>query len=328
MSSSLSNRFNFFSQITPERVQWLLRQPSTISVLASIGVHGLAWATLPLLPSQPERPVGRSQVRVVELSPAERLRLPETIPPLRSTNPLPPPDLSSLPPSFPIPSNTSPLYPIPFDSSPYPIPPDPPSLPSDSPSDAAKQAESDRRVAEEDRRARATEEDRRARAIEEDRRAKIAAEQAAEENRRKPYRFNPNNVALQDEPGQIGQLRKGTSDLQANLDRIAQNNREQDIALPRSQSIAYTAEACSNIPKAEQKKIKMGVTAIITPQGQPAEEPQVFISSGYEGLDQAAIFYVSEQIKVQASDEYKPNRRGQYRGVLQTIEFDPANCGS
>lgn len=54
----------------------LLREPLTIAVFASIGAHSLLAAVLPLIPSEPP-PEEVRQVRVIELSPMERLRLPQ-----------------------------------------------------------------------------------------------------------------------------------------------------------------------------------------------------------------------------------------------------------
>jgi hypothetical protein len=67
-----------------------LRQPLSIAVLASLGMHGLMAMLLPLLP--PSNPAAAEQgtVKLVELSPAEQLRLPQsgaplTFPPLKNS---------------------------------------------------------------------------------------------------------------------------------------------------------------------------------------------------------------------------------------------------
>jgi outer membrane biosynthesis protein TonB len=63
----------------------LLRDPMTIAVFASIAVHSFLAAALPLIPSAKPAEDLR-QVRVIELSPLERLRLPQPGA-LSSTNP-------------------------------------------------------------------------------------------------------------------------------------------------------------------------------------------------------------------------------------------------
>ena len=114
------------SQLTPQQVLKALRHPSAIAVLASIGVHGLLAVVLPLLPMKSEEPKKPRPVKVVALTPAEQGRLGlgrgngfgnGNGNGLRSSNPLP--DLSSLPPSYPLSSPT----PNPFYSFPPAAPP-------------------------------------------------------------------------------------------------------------------------------------------------------------------------------------------------------------
>jgi len=105
-----------------------LRQPIVLAALGSLGIHGFLWAILPILPiaSKPSAVQQPPTVGLVELTPAERGRLP----PL---NPLPPANKqlsdselslpeSSLPP--PLPPEPSVLPPLP-----PPPPPDPSVLP-------------------------------------------------------------------------------------------------------------------------------------------------------------------------------------------------------
>ena len=124
MSSSLSKTPSWFSQVTPQQVLAVLRQPSAIAVLASIVVHGLLAATLPLLPMKPEEPKKPRATKVLALTPAEQGRLgigkgygSGNGNGLGSANSLP----DFLPPSFPIPTpSTSPFYSFPTDP---PVPP-------------------------------------------------------------------------------------------------------------------------------------------------------------------------------------------------------------
>lgn len=117
----------------------LLQQPTAISAIASLGVHVLLFAVLPILPyaafteSEPEI---RQSVEVVELTPEEQSRLPEfstdqpiDLPPLfqdsfppGSLPPLPIPDPSTTPPpaddlfsdplfNTPLPNFSFPIFP-------------------------------------------------------------------------------------------------------------------------------------------------------------------------------------------------------------------------
>ncbi|PSB24777.1 hypothetical protein C7B82_25550 [Stenomitos frigidus ULC18] len=55
-----------------------LRQPFSIAVLASVGVHGLLWAALPNFLAETEKiPDTKQRVQTVELSPAEQSQLPQ-----------------------------------------------------------------------------------------------------------------------------------------------------------------------------------------------------------------------------------------------------------
>ncbi len=114
----------------------MLRQPIGMAVLASLGFHGLLWATLPRLHAF-SRPVADQQQRtvgLVELTPAEQNRLPEaatlgantsqvTLPPFATQPsvlpPMPPPLPSGLlTPSLSFPVSGTPLYNYPIRTSP------------------------------------------------------------------------------------------------------------------------------------------------------------------------------------------------------------------
>jgi len=98
-----------------------LRQPIGLAVLSSIGIHGLLWSVLPVLPLESKQ-VSESQrtVGLIELTPAEQSRLPQFAPP-PSTN-----ELSELP---PLPPATSELPPLPEQSVMPPLTPTTSELP-------------------------------------------------------------------------------------------------------------------------------------------------------------------------------------------------------
>lgn len=69
---------NPFSPEARDRALELLRNPFSIAVLASLGLHGLMFAVLPMLPAAKPQDIDPKQtIGVVELNPLEQMRLPE-----------------------------------------------------------------------------------------------------------------------------------------------------------------------------------------------------------------------------------------------------------
>ncbi|MBF2074310.1 MAG: energy transducer TonB [Synechococcales cyanobacterium C42_A2020_086] len=102
-----------------QKVQEILKNPSAVAAIASLGAHGLLFLALPLLPSaglKATEPEIKQSVAMVELTPEEQQRLPDfsTLPPLDlpplneparppaadlfSLSPLPQPPSAQLPP--------------------------------------------------------------------------------------------------------------------------------------------------------------------------------------------------------------------------------------
>jgi len=96
MSNSFSpKKAPNLNQETLERVLVALRQPFSIAVLASLGLHGVLWAALPNMLADTEKvPDTQRRVQTVELSPAEQSQLPSfginQVPTLLPTNPTKP----------------------------------------------------------------------------------------------------------------------------------------------------------------------------------------------------------------------------------------------
>jgi len=108
-----------------------LRQPIGLAALGSLGIHGLLWTILPVLPLK-SKPLAAQQpqtVGVVELTPSEQSRLPQVAPSPSAQQPsdLPPLPLESMPP--PLPPESSVLPPLPPSSVPPPLPPESSVLP-------------------------------------------------------------------------------------------------------------------------------------------------------------------------------------------------------
>lgn len=101
---------NPFSPEARDRALELLRNPFSIAVLASLGLHGLMFAVLPMLSStKPQQLDPKQTVGVVELNPLEQMKLPEFAnpqvpfsPPTTQTKKkiLPPPSTQKQPPSL------------------------------------------------------------------------------------------------------------------------------------------------------------------------------------------------------------------------------------
>ncbi|MBD1997064.1 hypothetical protein H6G00_10575 [Leptolyngbya sp. FACHB-541] len=124
-------RSSFARSIGPTLSQ-VVRQPGWIATALSIGVHGLLWGVLPILPSSflAEEADDQRTVGVVELSPEELARVPDFSTPSLELPPLSESDLYSL---TPVPNQAPPsqLFPPfpPFSPDLYPSyepPPGPP----------------------------------------------------------------------------------------------------------------------------------------------------------------------------------------------------------
>ena len=314
---SPSPKLPLFSQITPQRVLSVLRQPSAIAVLASIAVHGLIAVTLPLLPMKSEEPKKPRAAKVVALTPAERSRLPSGFGSgsgLKSGNSL----LSDLPPSLLIPP-PSPLYTYPTTTpiDPYPVEqtrPDPvveeprnpnpknPNSPQDSGGNGGGGSAELKKKLEEERKK-----------LEEEKK------KLEEEKKKQAYLFDPTDISYDD---------RKFAEFAQNLSTLSKGKMEKDYGKPQFVAIPYTEESCRYIPKAKQEKKFLAVTAIIDPDGKLVEEPKILVSSGYKPLNEAAISYVANKIKNRDGDEFKPSKNGNYKGIFVNFEVDPESVCS
>lgn len=125
-------RSSFARSIGPTLSQ-VVRQPAWIATALSIGVHGLLWGVLPILPSAflAEEADDQRTVGVVELSPEELARVPDFSTPSLELPPLSESDLYSL---SPVPNQAPPsqLFPPfpPFSPDLYPPYEPPPGAPT------------------------------------------------------------------------------------------------------------------------------------------------------------------------------------------------------
>jgi outer membrane biosynthesis protein TonB len=107
-SSPQKPPLEFLSQEKLQKTLMTLRHPSSLALLASIGIHGLLWMGAPLFsPANPEQPDTHRTVEIVELNPIEQLRLPDfATPEVQAIQPSPqssPNTVSSPPPAPPSP---------------------------------------------------------------------------------------------------------------------------------------------------------------------------------------------------------------------------------
>ena len=112
--ASFTKSFPNLIKSVPEK----LTQPTSIAVMASIGIHVVVGLSLPYLPSfSREKSPSRRTVQLTQLSPQEQSRLPQLSPP-----PLPPTISTQIQPLGALPPSLSSLPPLPKDSSLYKFP--------------------------------------------------------------------------------------------------------------------------------------------------------------------------------------------------------------
>ncbi|MDB9512862.1 hypothetical protein PN499_16860, partial [Kamptonema animale CS-326] len=98
-----------------------LRQPTWWAAIASVGIHGILGVSAPVLSIFSPQPKSAGKVEVLELTPEEMKRLPQTLP-----SPISPPQFSIS--SIPAPPNLIP--PLPPEPSSIQLPSLPPGMPS------------------------------------------------------------------------------------------------------------------------------------------------------------------------------------------------------
>ena len=320
MSNSFSpkNTSNVFTQETLERLLTALRQPFSIAVLASLGLHGLLWAVLPNFLAETEKaPDAKQRVRTVELSAAEQsqlpqfgiTQLPQTLPsttkpskPAQSSTKLPDPKLYNDPSLYNFPTLEPPppiLFPSfglpptidikppptkkPSLSKPAPEkpsePPKPPGSATPKPDEGASKPSADSTGSA--------------------RPDKLSSEQLA---------------ALRQEGARSGQLRnlytfngpdtveKASGVFNANAAIFADAAKKitggdaDDSRLyktPERVSGLFPKEACPFIKGMRNASF----ATIVKPDGSLAEAPFVLLTSGFKGLDDAAIDDITSTVK-------------------------------
>ena len=326
---------------TPERILYILRQPLTIAFLASIGVHGLLGIGLPLLSSEETTADEKGAVSLIELSPQERSQVPPASlaqpfpsllpqqpspqPTLTPTHPSPFPtigssDLYKYPltppgPTFNYPETSSPII-IPSIIRPVPVQPSPQSTPSPSPTAGTAPSPSPTVSTSPS-----------AKDLQGTQEATPDSSPASSPTPNPTDPAQAQKIALE----QFGTFNEAGTTREATLASIngvlATQKISYDDLKDRKPSIqrqlitaVYPKDAC---PFKLERQAAIGV--LIQPDGKPAAEPQVITSSGFKGLDAAAIQYVKEEIiaknKIEANGKY-------YQLPIFPFEFKPtaAHC--
>jgi len=322
-SDRLKQLSGLLTQANLERTLQALRQPMAAAVFVSLGIHGLTLVVLPMLsPSKADEAEQTRRVQAIELSPVEQLRLPqvampqEPLPAIGSQSKLPQPS-SSLTQPAPLPNDSSlynfPLIPPPpttiwnppaFDPfasifgntrpatreapNPKPSPKKSPSSPTTSPSPGATNPSPSPTSSPTS----GPSVPPRSEKLTKEQLAALLAKGGQIAKDRENYTLNAANTSLND----------GKKNRDQGLEtarNLAKGNLKHD-GWQQGKAIDdfYPKEACP---------FKAGgftwVGAIVKPSGQP-EKLIVLLSSGYAGLDNAALRYV-EAYKFEAGDQYQ-----------------------
>ncbi len=343
MSNSLSpKRLPQINQETLERVLEKLRQPSSIAVLASLVAHGVLGAALPsLLASQPEELDTQRRVQVVELSPAEQRQLPS----LDAATPLPPsllpakplqpnqpapklpdpkvyndPSLYTLPPyppptfSFPVPPS---IFDIPAPSARKPpSPPTPKPLAPNPPPDLAPPLAS--KPSAESKPADADDKDSdqpvptpgaptRAEKLSPEQIAALQADAARSRQSDPSYTFNGPETAEQ----AAGVFNDNAAAFIDVAEKVTGGNADDSrlYKTPEKVTDLFPKDACPFVKELRNASF----SAIVKPDGTLAEPPVVLLTSGYKGLDTAAIEDITTTTK---------NKKFSDGEKFQLIRFD------
>lgn len=302
-SSSFKKVPPVLRDLTTVKVLKQLREPFAIAILASLGVHGLLWFGLPLLPSTANKPATQRTLSVVELSPLEQqARLPQSsallqpIPP-RGDAPLSTPSNAGVPdvPVDPTVTNDSSLYEIPGAASQVEPgtgtsstttqrsnprttsktrqnQPPPETETTDSPNDESADDKISNRAT--DLNAPTGQPPSKGRADLE----KQALQQS--------FAFNAAGTAPHDVSASLG----------AAASKIAEKFNVQNWeGKPIAIGVPYPKEACQFQHDGKPVQGTTGLAVVMLPDGTLSESALKIKSSGFTGLDQAAIQFVEKQ---------------------------------
>jgi TonB family protein len=330
MSSSLSKSFPaLFDSENRAKALALLLQPMSLAVLASLGVHGLLWVGLPLMAASesPQSATERS-VPLVELSPLEQARLPQTAAspllglPKQSSptssigtssiganslatvpvNPQTPPDSTS---SYSAPSPSAPTI------LPYSVSPSSKRSPRKSTNKVNSDSETNPQTPTKDTEKPANQEGKA--------NSDPPPSSTAEDLLPTKQPDNPGKVALQQKYAYStantsqDEFASNSTAFSQTAQDVSKGNISEDWKKLDTMTAPYPKEACQF--KQDDKAIagEPWVGVIVQPNGKLAAKPILLKSSGFKGLDETAIEFLTKH----------PFEAGkQYRGFYVPIKFE------
>lgn len=312
-----------------------LRQPTWIGTLASVGVHGLLWVILPVLPISSNTPEQeRRTVQLVELTPEELSRVPQFTQPqnLFPNNPIQgnilPSSPLTQPSTLPPPIDPSLLYPLPINPPPNIWSP----LPNTFENNQPDQPEPKKKPVTRNNKPERTDDDSK-KPDDKPKDDKVArnpdpkpSETTEPESGKTtqpeapvlPEKLSPEKIAQLRQEAQkqvqekLGPDATNTTEKEyySNLETFTSQAKQLAEKSPTEQEIKditvtniYPEDACLF----RQLKAAAQIGAVFKPNGEIDGEPTVLLSSGYKLLNNAAIAHVQET-KLDASDQYRVRR--------------------
>lgn len=339
------------SLLTPSRQEILgtlvnaMRQPSTIALVASLGVHGLFLAGLPFLSSvQSKQPKQQETVQLLELTPAEQSRLPSSSFSQSFPSPMVPPRPTASPDTPATPNQTatvedSPLYDFPM-VPPPPVVNYPPELENPAPArreqvtfqdipalknpKPANNAGAEKSTApapadqdEAEPPAAPSAEDLKSDDLSRSGRPRLTAEEVfrLQQQAKQEQAAAQQQAYLQD---MYGTFNAGAASLEAyqkNLESLTGNANDGpdrvDWQLPDDEEKQQLTEEMAKLYPTEACPFKLKATvvqvaAIVQPDGKlMGDKPHLVLSSGYKGLDKVALEYIAKK-------QFKPGEEVQF----------------
>jgi hypothetical protein len=309
MTQSLPNPSpSFFSLETLQKLGRFAREPVGIAVFASLGFHGLLAATFPLMTrsSAPAEPDQRP-VNVVELSPLERARLPQTnlspglspgLSPFPQTSqPKSTDPLATLSPGAPLPSPTDvlPSYSIPG-LNPYATAPafeEAPPKPKPKPENSNPAKQAAKSEAGESPTESTSEDEKAAPGKADDLKGTTAKGQTEADKLAALFAFNAEGTS------EAAIMANANAASLAIADQFPVENLEKKVTV----SAPYPAAACQF--QHNEKPIQGAAMFLVVTQNGKVLDQKLFGSSGFGGLNQAAIEFITKTWKPEENDKVK-----------------------
>ncbi len=322
---------------TAETLWKTLRQPFSLAVLASLGVHTLLWFGLPLLPSSSAKQPEQRTLNVVELSPLEQAaRLPQTLP----NDPFnPSPKLNSSKPSNSTPSNVPmvPLDPTLVDPNTYYQVPGISS--TDSTVGSTSTTDDNRSQQEKTNKARIDSKKNDAQTKKTDLPSRADHTQAEDKSSEADKLNSPDGKGYskaREDQDKLAALQKlftynaaGTSSqeiddsMKAAGDKIAEKFNVRDWKKRIAVRAVYPKEACQFQHEGKPIQGTTGLVVVYQPDGTLADTVWMLKSSGFKGLDDAARQFVEKRWgEIAKQNNLEPDKKNNQAFPLE-IKFEP-----